>query len=138
MFLEYDFDTAELIKKAGAKPREIDTDAKFYEEFRKSLEIPKTWNHQVVKSDPATEYFCYKTKLYCDENKHFCNIISYVDDDKVKFAITYRELLIDLYNKVDFYKDVSLNYFLETVYPKLGSPWRYVKMEDQDYILNYA
>lgn len=106
----------------------VDNENKFYKDFLEAIEVPKSWEDKIVLSDTQTEFFCYKAKLYCDTHNHSINIITYKEDGMLKFAVVFRDLLIDLYRTIDFYQDINLNYFLQTVNPKTLSIWKYVNL----------
>ncbi len=124
--LRSDISIAEEIKKEALTSEIIlDTNNKFYKEFVNHIAVPKTWEEKEPTTDTQTEFFCFKAKLFCETHNHSANMITYKEDGVLKYALLFRDFLIDMYRPIDFYQDIDLKYYLQTVNPKLGSPWKY-------------
>ncbi len=124
--LDQDINIANLIRDESLKYSEIQIEDKFYKEFIESIAIPKMWEDKDLRSSSDTEFFTYKAKKYSDEKGYLSTLITYTENDLLCYALLYRGYLIDLNHDVDFYQDVKLGYYLQSVSPKLSSPWKYV------------
>lgn len=127
MALVKDIEVAEFIKEKTLQAFYIPLDTKEYTDFISTVKTPKEWADEKYKVNTETEYFTFKARHVAEMRGYQTNIITYLEKDKLCFALIYRDYLIDMHRAVDFYEDMELDLVMITSLPKFNVPWTLFK-----------